>query len=565
MIRVLIVDDAPLTLSNIERLLRNESEMDPVGSVGDGESAITMTRELHPDVVIMDMDLQRGDGLRATQVISKELPATAVIVMGLDDDPGTQRMVTEAGARDYIVKPFGAAELLEVIRRVHGGEASPNGDALVAPLAPPAPPAEPEPFSEWAPAAAIAPIAEMSADGGDAPFEFSIPLSPTGASDGQDADPAPESVPDLAPAGAPPSLFQPITATPAPSAPSQPSTPGFGAPEPNDSGAANAPEMNIPDMSAADVAAPDINPPAQAGSLNDFAASVGPSSGPGAGQPTRTAIHTVAIVAAKGGVGTSVLAVNLALLASAEARKRSALIELDIQHGSARRLLRIEPIEGILEVATASPEAAPDQLAPRMAPGPAGLIALLGPAQPRPDVALQPEFIEALMQQLRGAVDFAVFDVPSHLTAASAAALRNADRVVVLSSMTDPGVRATQGLLGLLKDMGLDMNHVLLVLNRNEANSDLTKAAVEEAVGHPVAVQLPYDPILVSTAINRGAPFVLQKPDAQVSRKVRELGSFLFPIAMLPEPVGTQFALDVDEDESRPRRKKKGFFSFGKE
>ena len=278
--------------------------------------------------------------------------------------------------------------------------------------------------------------------------------------------------------------------------------------------------------------------------------------------------QVIAVVSGKGGAGTSVIAANLALIAANEAKRHVAIVDLDLQHGDQRRLLRVDAKEGIVEVAAASPTADRQVLLPRMPDGPAGLMTLLAPATPSLDSLLSPEFVSALLLQMRALVDIVVLDIPAYLTPASAAALRAADRVVLVCSMTDPGVRATKGMLDLFKKLQVPADRIVIALNRNEANSDMVKATVEEALGRPVAVQLPYDAILISTSINRGAPFVLQKPDAQVSRRVRELAGLLFPVQQLdieeaaspkrraPEPAREE------ADKSKRRGKKKGLFSM---
>src|SRR5579884_3083178 len=133
MLRVLVVDDAPLTLTNIERLLASAEGMELAGSAQDGATALALTESTQPDVVLMDMDLQQAEGLSTATEISRRWPQIAIIIMGLDDDEATRRMVTEAGARAYLVKPFGGGELLSVLRQI-------GGMAQAAP-APPPPPA----------------------------------------------------------------------------------------------------------------------------------------------------------------------------------------------------------------------------------------------------------------------------------------------------------------------------------------------------------------------------------------------------------------------------------------
>ena len=443
MIRVLIVDDVPTTRANIERAFAAHPEIEVVAFAESADAALNQASVLLPDVALIDIDLHGGQGLLTTQRMVQASPATAIIVMGLDDDEATNSMVQDAGAMHYLVKPFSGEELAAAINEV----AQPGpAEASAAPLAQPPP------------RPAIAPPPPMP--------EFVAP---------QAVDRAP----------------------------------GF-------------------------------------------------------------PVHTVAVISGKGGAGVTMLATSLALIASAEGRRRTALVDLDLQHGDIRRLLRIDSRESVIELAQASPVPDEGDLMRRFADGPGGILALTAPARPRIDVELTPEFAVALVQALRTASDFAAIDLPSYITPASAAVLRNADRVILVSSMSDPGVRSTQGMLSLFGELGIARDRIALVLNRNEANSDLTKAGVEEELGMESTVQLPYDFVLVSTAVNHGVPFVLQRPDAQVSRKIRELGATLFPLALTPElapdlpPAYVLPPVPNEPAPSRGRRKSKSRFGFGR-
>ena len=489
MVRVLVVDDAPLTLTNIERLLGNAEGLESCGTAQDGATALSLAQQLRPDIVLIDMDLQHGEGLQTTQTITQQYPETKVIVMGLDDDEATRKIVADAGASTYLVKPFGGSELLAILRQVGGISAAPPRPA--APAAPPAAAAAPNMPNPYANPAPAAPAAAAPAP---APFGAAPP----------------------APFGGPP----PAPVPPPTMAPSQVPLAGG---------------MQVPSQPA---------PPA--------AAAVGAAQAPPGSK-------VIALISGKGGVGTSVLTTNLALLAANEARRRVGVIDFDIQHGDLRRMLRIDAPEGIVDLARVSPGVDRDALASRLVPGPGGIQALLSPPRPVLDVQLPPEFVAALLLQMRFLVQDVLIDMSPHITQASIAALRSADHIVLVSNMSDPGVRATQGMLRLFNEIGIPSSQIVVLLNRTEANSDLTKPAIEEAIGRSVPVQLPYDPILVSTSINRGAPFVLQKPDAQASRKLREVAALFFPMPMSTDSSAPAPA-PVYEDDRRDT-KKKGLFS----
>ncbi|MBD3107362.1 response regulator [Bacillus sp. AGMB 02131] len=117
MARVLIVDDAKfmrMTLSNI--FIKAEHNI--VGEAENGRQAIEMYREHQPDLVTMDITMPEMSGLEAVKEIRKEFPDAKIIMCSA---MGQQKMVVEAieaGAKDFIVKPFDELRVTDAIRRV---------------------------------------------------------------------------------------------------------------------------------------------------------------------------------------------------------------------------------------------------------------------------------------------------------------------------------------------------------------------------------------------------------------------------------------------------------------
>ena len=117
MARTLIVDDAKfmrMTLSNI--LTGSNHEI--VGEAENGKEAVRLYRELDPDLVTMDITMPEMSGLDAVKEIKEEFPQAKIIMCSA---MGQQKMVVEAieaGAKDFIVKPFDDTRVLDAINRV---------------------------------------------------------------------------------------------------------------------------------------------------------------------------------------------------------------------------------------------------------------------------------------------------------------------------------------------------------------------------------------------------------------------------------------------------------------
>lgn len=118
-IRILLVDDNEETRNNIRRILSIDQDIAVAGEARDGLEAIQKAKALEPDVILMDVNMPRLDGVAATERITREHPGCAVIFLSVQGEPEYLRKAMMAGARDYLVKPFSGDELLDTIRRVY--------------------------------------------------------------------------------------------------------------------------------------------------------------------------------------------------------------------------------------------------------------------------------------------------------------------------------------------------------------------------------------------------------------------------------------------------------------
>lgn len=116
-ISILIVDDAADTRTSIRRLLNLSIGMVVVGEAENGEQAIDKVAELRPNVVLMDVNMPIMDGIAATEKICADYPDTVVIVISVQGEMEYLRKAMIAGAKDYLVKPFGADELVDCIQK----------------------------------------------------------------------------------------------------------------------------------------------------------------------------------------------------------------------------------------------------------------------------------------------------------------------------------------------------------------------------------------------------------------------------------------------------------------
>lgn len=251
----------------------------------------------------------------------------------------------------------------------------------------------------------------------------------------------------------------------------------------------------------------------------------------------------VTFVGARGGVGASTIALNTAWVMAEEAGRRTVLLDLDLHFGASAINLDLEPGRGLREALENSDRIDALFLSSAIAVK-SDRLHVLAAEEPLEDgAAPDPDALSRLIAELRAAFDCVVVDLPRHAAHTFAAAIEEADEVVVVSDLTLVGVRDTARLIAVAVEASPEAG-VRIAINRAGArDGQITRREFERGVERPVDFAIPADAKLAANAANAGRPLAEISPRARLLKPVRTLAEVVAP----PDPA----------DTAAPRRRRK--------
>ncbi len=120
-ITVLLAEDHTIVREGFHKMLQLEADIEVVGEAQDGRKAVALVKQLHPDVVLMDIAMPRLNGLEATRQVLKAAPATKVLMLSAHNDDAYVARAAEIGARGFLLKQSSSHEVCRAIREVQKG------------------------------------------------------------------------------------------------------------------------------------------------------------------------------------------------------------------------------------------------------------------------------------------------------------------------------------------------------------------------------------------------------------------------------------------------------------
>lgn len=121
-IRILIADDHELFRRGLRMVLEDEDDIDVVGEVGDGASAVQLAIDEAPDVMVMDVRMPQLSGIEAAIKVKESLPHTKILMLTISDEEDDLYEAIKAGANGYLLKEISIDEIGNAVRSVHAGQ-----------------------------------------------------------------------------------------------------------------------------------------------------------------------------------------------------------------------------------------------------------------------------------------------------------------------------------------------------------------------------------------------------------------------------------------------------------
>lgn len=229
----------------------------------------------------------------------------------------------------------------------------------------------------------------------------------------------------------------------------------------------------------------------------------------------------VAVTGAKGGVGKTSLAVNLAVALARARRGPTCMVDLYTQYGDVGTMLNVHARTTLVDLARREDEIDHDLILAAMVGHPSGLRVLLGARDLQALDALGVERLEQVFAALRMHHRFIVVDVPPVLHAGTLHVLENAHLALLVCNLQDlTTVTDTHRLVESIRNSFVPEERLRLVLNRVSPRNQLAVDLVEKSVGIKTWFQVPEGQQIVTDCTNRGTPFVLEAPGHPVSQAV---------------------------------------------
>ncbi len=376
-IKVVIVDDSADTRNNIRQLLSFEKRIEVIGEAENGEEAIFIAKESRPDIILMDINMPVIDGIRATEEISLSVPEATVIIMSVQGETEYVRKAMNAGARDFLCKPFNVDELSATIINTYNMESKRREKA-----------------------------------------------------------PSPKN--------------QEILKS-----------------------------------------------------------------------------RVISVFSTKGGVGKTTIASNLAVSIARTAKKKVALVDLDLQFGDVAIMLNVSVKNTISDLVKEAGQLDSNLMEEYLVTHFSGVKVLPAPIKPEYAEYITANHVEKIINTLRESYHYIIVDTSASFHESVLSALDMSDRILLVSTLDLPTIKNIKAGLDVMETLHYPAEKIHIILNKASEQYGIKYKDFESTLRRQIWSYVPEDNQTVVTSANKGFPFVMTRTETKVAKAVMEIGKEL--------------------------------------
>jgi pilus assembly protein CpaE len=231
----------------------------------------------------------------------------------------------------------------------------------------------------------------------------------------------------------------------------------------------------------------------------------------------------IVVFGPKGGIGTTSLAVNLAVALQQKPDTAVALVDASLQFGDVGVLLNLQPTRNISDLIDSINDLDADSLNIVAAAHTSGIKVLLAPARPENADLVQPAHLKIILDELAHLYNYVVVDTATVINELVLTAMDRANRIVLVATPDIPAIKNARLFFEITDALNYEPNKIMLVLNKMDKRSGITAQMIEDNVKHPVSGQIPLDETVALSSINRGVPFMVDSRTKPIALAVQQL------------------------------------------
>lgn len=241
----------------------------------------------------------------------------------------------------------------------------------------------------------------------------------------------------------------------------------------------------------------------------------------------RTSVHSsqrVCVIGSSGGVGATTIACNLAMEFADIAERQVALVDLNLEFGDVGCAFDCQAKYSIVDVCRDDVDIDPHMLESALHELPCNVAVMTRPDNIEQAREVAPEGVQRMLEVMSELYPFVVVDLPRSFSFFSAAAVGDADKVIIVTQLSVASIRNATRILQLLRQIGTPDEHIEVVLNRYKASYErISPSEVESHFNRPIFAMIPNDYRRIQSALDLGQPVMTDAPNSPARLAIQEM------------------------------------------